>query len=290
MKHYILFFSLLLLTSCLKKNKTTVDLIITEATIYKVDKDFGQATAIAVSDGKIVAIGSDKEITDNYKSDNTVDANGKFIYPGLIDAHCHFYGYGLSLQEVDLRDTKSMDEIISRIQEFQKTKKVDFIVGNGWDQNDWKVKEYPSKEILDKYFPNTPVVLNRVDGHAIIVNSKVLDLAGITKDTKAVGGQIEVKNGEPTGILVDNPMELVFNIIPKPSRKTQIAALLDAEKVMFDYGLTTINDAGLDPDVINLMDSLQKAKALRLNIYAMVTASQKNIDLYLKKAFTKQII
>lgn len=287
MKRYMLFFSLLLLTSCLKKNKTTVDLIITEATIYKVDKDFGQATAIAVSDGKIIAIGSDKEITDNYKSDTTVDADGKFIYPGLIDAHCHFYGYGLSLQEVDLRDTKSMDEIISRIQEFQKTKKVAFIVGNGWDQNDWKVKEYPSKEILDKYFPNIPVVLNRVDGHAIIVNSKVLALAGITKDTKAVGGQIEVKNGEPTGILVDNPMELVFKIIPKPSRKTQIAALLDAEKVMFDYGLTTINDAGLDPDVINLMDSLQQAKALRLNIYAMVTASQKNIDLYLKKGIYK---
>ncbi len=138
-----------------------------------------------------------------------------------------------------------MDEVIERIQEFQKVKKASFIVGNGWDQNDWKVKEFPSKAILDKYFPDTPVVLNRVDGHAIIVNSKVLALAGITKDTKAVGGQIEIKNGEPTGILIDNPMELVFKIIPKPSRKTQIAALLDAEKVMFDYGLTTVNDAGL---------------------------------------------
>ena len=208
---------------------------------------------------------------------------GKFIYPGLIDAHCHYYEYGLTLQQVDLRGTTSMEDVVKRIQKFQKEKKTNFIVGNGWDQNDWKIKEYPSKAILDKYFPDTPVVLHRIDGHAIIVNSKVLNMAGITKDTPVSGGQIEIKDGQPTGILVDNPMNLVFDIIPKPSRKTQIAALLDAEKIMFDYGLTTVNDAGLDPNIIQLMDSLQKAKALRLNIYAMVSASQKNIDLYLKK-------
>lgn len=287
MKRCILFLSLLVLTSCLKKNKTAVDTIVTNATIYTVDKAFSTATAMAVSGGKIIAVGTNDEISNNFESDNTIEGKGKFIYPGLIDAHCHFYGFGLSLQEVDLRGTKSMDDVVKRIQAFQKEKKSNFIVGNGWDQNDWNVKEFPSKAILDKYFPNVPVVLNRVDGHAIIVNSKALALAGITKDTKAVGGQIEIKNGEPTGILIDNPMELVFKIIPKPSRKTQIAALLDAEKVMFDYGLTTVNDAGLDPDVINLMDSLQKAKVMRLNVYAMISANQKNIDLYLKKGIYK---
>jgi hypothetical protein len=252
-----------------------------------VDKAFGKATSMAVSDGKIIEIGSDDEISNAFDSNNIIQAKGKFIYPGLIDAHCHFYSFGLSLQEVDLRGTKSMEDVVARIQAFQKEKKADFIVGNGWDQNDWKIKEFPSKVILDKYFPNIPVVLNRVDGHAIIVNSRALALAGITKDTKAVGGQIEIKNGEPTGILIDNPMELVFKIIPKPSRKKQIAAILDAEKVMFDYGLTTVNDAGLDPDVINLMDSLQKAKAMNLNVYAMISANQKNIDLYLKKGIYK---
>ncbi|MFT5964237.1 MAG: putative amidohydrolase YtcJ [Flavobacterium sp.] len=287
MKPSILIFSLLLLTSCLKKNKTAVDTIVTNATIYTVDEAFDTATAMAVSDGKIVAVGSDDEILKSFESKNTIEAKGKFIYPGLIDAHCHFYGFGLSLQEVDLRGTKSMEDVVKRIQAFQIEKKSNFIVGNGWDQNDWKIKEFPSKAILDKYFPNIPVVLNRVDGHAIIVNSRALALAGITKDTKAVGGQIEIKNGEPTGILVDNPMELVFKIIPKPSRKTQIAALLDAEKVMFDYGLTTVNDAGLDPDIINLMDSLQKAKVMKLNVYAMISANQKNIDMYLKKGIYK---
>lgn len=287
MRRFVVILILFSLSSCLKNMKTSVDLIVTDATIYKVDKAFDTAQAMAIKNGKIVGIGSNAQIQNNFQSDKNVDAKGKFIYPGLIDAHCHFYGFGLSLQEVDLRGTKSMEEVIQRIQAFQKEKKSNFIVGNGWDQNDWSVKEFPSKAILDKYFPDIPVVLNRVDGHAIIVNSKVLALAGITKDTKALGGQIEIKDGEPTGILIDNPMELVFNIIPKPSRKTQIAALLDAEKVMFDYGLTTVNDAGLDPDVINLMDSLQKAKAMKLNVYAMVTANQKNIDLYLKKGIYK---
>ncbi|MDI6049535.1 amidohydrolase [Flavobacterium sp. XS2P24] len=281
------FLALFLLISCDQKDKISVDTIITDATIYSVNNSFAEASAMAIDKGKIVAIGTNREIAKQYESKNTIEAEGKFIYPGLIDAHCHFYSYGLSLQEADLRGTKSMDEIITRLKAFQKDKNPTFIVGNGWDQNDWKVKKYPTKAELDAVFPDIPVVLNRVDGHAIIVNSKALKLAGITKNTKAVGGQIEIANGEPTGILVDNPMELVFKIIPKPTRKIQIAALLDAEKVMFDYGLTTINDAGLDPDIIHLMDSLQKAKVMRLNVYAMVTANQKNIDLYLKKGIYK---
>ena len=287
MKRFSLLFTLFLLISCDQKNKISVDTIITDATIYTVNNSFAQASAMAIDKGKIVAIGTNGEISKQYESKNTIEAQGKFIYPGLIDAHCHFYSYGLSLQEVDLRGTKSMDEIITRLKAFQKDKNPTFIVGNGWDQNDWEVKKYPTKAELDAVFPDIPVVLNRVDGHAILVNSKALKLAGITKNTKAVGGQIEMVNGELTGILVDNPMELVFKIIPKPTRKIQIAALLDAEKVMFDYGLTTVNDAGLDPDIIHLIDSLQKAKVVKLNVYAMITANQKNIDLYLEKGIYK---
>jgi hypothetical protein len=287
MKSVTLLLSLFLLISCDQKNKISVDTIITNATIYTVNKNFGTASAMAIKDGKIVAIGADDEITNAYESENRIEAKGKFIYPGLIDAHCHFYGFGLTLQEVDLRGTKSMAEVIMRIKAFQKEKKPEFIVGNGWDQNDWEVKKYPTKEALDAEFPDVPVVLNRIDGHAIIVNSKALKLARITKNTKAVGGQIEMANGEPTGILIDNPMDLIYKIIPKPSRKTQIAALLDAEKVMFDYGLTTVNDAGLDPEIIDLIDSLQKAKVMKINVYAMITANQKNIDLYLKKGTYK---
>ncbi|MBB1192734.1 amidohydrolase [Flavobacterium sp. SOK18b] len=287
MRAFALLFSTLFLFSCNQNEKIMVDAIITDATIYTVNNTFEKVTAMAIDKGKIVAIGTDTDIEKKYQSNNTTKADGKFIYPGLIDAHCHFYNFGLSLQEVDLRGTTSMADIISRLKAFQKEKKSTFIVGNGWDQNDWEVKKYPTKADLDAAFPNIPVVLNRVDGHAIIVNSKALALAGITKDTNAEGGQIEIVNGEPTGILVDNPMELIFKIIPKPTRKIQIAALLDAEKVMFDYGLTTVNDAGLDPDIIHLMDSLQKVKLMKLNVYAMVTVNQKNIDMYLKKGIYK---
>jgi predicted amidohydrolase YtcJ len=279
--------SLILLVSCNQKNKIAVDSIITNATIYTVNEDFGKASAMAIQSGKIVAIGSNDEIAKTYESENTIDAKGKFIYPGLYDAHCHFYSYGLSLQEVDLRGTKSMAEVIDRIKKYQEEKKSTFIIGNGWDQNDWQVAKFPTKEDLDAAFPTIPVVLNRIDGHAIVVNSVALKLAGITKSTKVSGGEIVLENGEPNGILIDNPMELVFKIIPKPNRKKQISGLLDAEKVMFQYGLTTVNDAGLDPDIINLMDSLQKAKALKINIYAMISANQKNIDLYLKKGILK---
>jgi predicted amidohydrolase YtcJ len=287
MKFIPFFFALILLISCNQESKIHVDTIIKNAKIYTVNDRFSTAKAMAIQDGKIVAVGTVNEITNKYKSKNTIEAKGKFIFPGLIDAHCHFYNFGLSLQEADLRGTKSMDEIITRLKDFQKNKNPTFIVGNGWDQNDWEIKKFPTKADLDAVFPNIPVVLNRVDGHAIIVNSSALKLAGITKDTNADGGQIEIANGEPTGILVDNPMELVFKIIPKPNRKIQIAALLDAEKVMFDYGLTTVNDAGLDPDIIHLMDSLQKVKLLKINIYAMVTANQKNMDLYFKKGIYK---
>ncbi|UQD57601.1 amidohydrolase [Flavobacterium sp. K5-23] len=279
--------ALFLLLSCNQINKISVDTIITDATIYTVNNTFDKASAMAINEGKIVAIGTNDEITNKYESNNTVEAKNKFIYPGLIDAHCHFYYYGLFLQEVDLNGTKSIQEIVARIKSFQKENKTDFIVGNGWDQNDWDNKKYPSKSDLDIAFPDIPVVLRRVDGHAMVVNSKALKLAGITNKTKAVGGQIEMKNGEPTGILVDGPMNLINKIIPAPSRKVQIRALLAAEKVMFDYGLTTVNDAGLDPDIINLMDSLQKAKKLKINIYAMVSANQKNLNDYLKKGIYK---
>lgn len=287
MKSIPLIFALFFLISCQQKNKIGVDSIVINATIYTVNTNFDTASAMAIKEGKILAIGSNEELTNKFEATNILDAKGKFIYPGLFDAHCHFYGFGLSLQEVDLRGTKSMDEIVSKLKAFQKLKKLDFIIGNGWDQNDWAVKKYPTKAILDTYFPNIPVVLNRVDGHAMLVNSCALALAKITKDTKAIGGQIEISSGEPTGILVDNPMELITKIIPKPSRKTQISSLLDAEKVMFDYGLTTINDAGLDPEVIDLIDSLQKAKVMKVNVYTMISANQKNIDLYLKKGIYK---
>ena len=276
---------LLSFLSCTEKQHA--DLILTNAKIYTVDDNFGMAEAFAVTNGKFVAVGTTKEIKSKFKATNEFDAKGKIIYPGLIDAHCHFYGLGIYMQKVDLAGTKSFDEVLERIKLFQKEKNSDFIFGRGWDQNDWKVKEYPTKDKLDKLFPKIPVAVKRIDGHAILANQAALDLAGINEDTKISGGEIIKKNGKITGVLIDNAMDLVSKIIPSETKKEAIQALKDAEKNCFSYGLTTVDDAGLDKETIELIDSLQQINELKIRIYAMVSASRKNLDYYLKNGIFK---
>ncbi|QHI36340.1 N-substituted formamide deformylase [Kordia antarctica] len=269
--------------SCSDKEKEQVDLIVSNAKIYTVDTEFSNAEAFAIKDGKFVAVGTSEEIQEKYQATETLDANGKAVLPGFIDAHCHFYGLGLNKQSVNLVGTKSFDEIITKLEAFQKEKNAPFITGRGWDQNDWEVKEFPTKERLDKLFPNTPVALTRVDGHAYLVNQKALDMAGITSKTKIFGGEIQLLNGKLTGIIIDNPMDLIDKIIPQPNRMQQIQALQDAEKECFSYGLTTVNDAGLNKNTINLIDSLQKADALHMRVYAMISNTPENVAHYIDK-------
>jgi predicted amidohydrolase YtcJ len=178
----ILFFMAICLVSC-APNKVSVDLIVVNANVYTVNDAFAKASAFAVKDGKFVAVGTTDEINEKYTSLKTINAGGKTITPGLIDAHCHFYGLGLNQQIVDLVGTKSYQEVLDRVQEFQAKNPMEFIRGRGWDQNDWEVKEFPTKMELDALFPNTPVALERVDGHAYLVNQKALDMAGITAKT-----------------------------------------------------------------------------------------------------------
>ncbi|MFC4816712.1 amidohydrolase [Flavobacterium sp. GCM10023249] len=271
---------LFLLSQVIFAQKANADLLITNATIYTVNSKFEIAEAMAVKSGKIIAVGKSDELIKRYKAAKTINAERQFIYPGFYDAHAHFYSFGMNLQTVNLKGTQSFQEVLDKVTAFQKEKNVNFIQGRGWDQNDWKVKEFPTKKELDQLFPDTPVALTRIDGHAMLVNSKALQLAGITKDTKIEGGQIEIKNGELTGILVDNPMEMINAVIPKPKRETQVQALKEAQKIMFDYGLTTINEAGLEKEIIDLIDTLQQNKELDINIYAMVKATPDNVDFY----------
>ncbi|MCD6544655.1 MAG: amidohydrolase [Flavobacteriaceae bacterium] len=276
---------LLSLFSC--TDKQHVDFIVTNAKIYTVDESFSMAEAFAVTNGKFVGVGTSKEIISKFKATNKVDAKGSIIYPGLIDAHCHFYGLGLSMQKVDLTGTKSFEEVLEKIKSFQKDKNSSFITGRGWDQNDWEIKEYPTKEKLDKLFPKIPVAVRRIDGHALLANQAALDLAGINSETKIKGGEIIKKDGKITGVLIDNAMDLVSKIIPKESKKEAIQALKDAEKYCFSYGLTTIDDAGLSRETIELIDSLQLANELKIRIYAMVSVSDKNLKYYIKNGIFK---
>lgn len=280
----IILLLLVILSGC-ELIKEKVDLIILNANIYLVNDEFGKAQAFAVHDGKFLAIGTNDEIRDKYTSDQIIDADGRAITPGLIDAHCHFYGLGLNQQVVDLVGTTSFDEVLQRVQDYQSANPKTFIRGRGWDQNDWDIKEFPTKLELDTLFPDIPVVLERVDGHAYLVNQKALDMAGIDWSTKIDGGEIEKKwkNGFSgiTGILIDNPMKLIDSIMPLPTKEDKIKALKDAERISLNHGLTTVNDAGIDRETIELIDSLQQAGELSIRVYAMVSNIKEDVDYFI---------
>ena len=282
----ILLLLALVLSSC-EYFKEKVDLVIVNANIYTVDEGFSKAEAFAVHDGKFIAVGTTDEIRSVYTSNHLVDADGRTITPGLIDAHCHFYSLGMAQQIVNLRGTSSYEEVLERVQQFHKENPKDFIRGSGWDQNDWEIKEFPTKTELDNLFPNIPVVLERIDGHAYLVNQKALDMAGIDWSTLVEGGEIVKKwTGDYagiTGVLVDKPMALIDAVMPPPSLNDEIKGLKDAERLCLNMGLTTVNDAGLDKSTIGLIDSLQQAGELVIRVYAMISNNSENLDYYLDK-------
>lgn len=289
MKQLIYLFIIGILFSCTDtKNTSKADFIVVNAKVYTVNETFDIAEAFAVKDKRILAVGTTDEIKKKYKAAEVYDLAGKTVVPGFIDAHAHFYGFGQSLQTVDLTGAKSYDEVLQRVVDFQNKKQKDFIEGRGWNQNLWADKQFPTKEKLDSLFPDTPVVLTRIDGHAFLVNQKALDMAGITAEAKMPGGEVLLKNGKPTGVLIDKPMELVKAIKPDASVNESVDALLDAQKICFSYGLTTVNDAGLERDIIELIDSLQKENELNIRIYAMVSGNKPaTLDYYLDKGIVK---
>jgi predicted amidohydrolase YtcJ len=275
----------LLIISCNQKNM--VDVIVTNAKVYTVDNEFSIAESFAIKDGKFVEVGTSNEILSKYKSKQVIDLNGKFVYPGFIDAHSHFFGYCMSLLQANLRGTKSFDEILEIIKTHDEKYKADWVVGRSWDQNDWEIKEFPTKEKLDELFPVKPVYLTRVDGHAAIVNSVALELADITSNTFIDGGKIYSQNGEPTGVLIDNAMDLVRKLIPETEKETAIKAIKQGEQNCFAVGLTSLCDAGLSKTEVLLIDSLQKNNKLNMRVYAMLTPSEENINHFVKRGIYK---
>ena len=270
-----------IISSCHFKSKEA-DLILHNAVIFTVDDQFSTKEAMAIKDGKIIAIGPEREILNEYSAKEVIDCGKKFIYPGFIDAHCHFLGYGRTLQEVNLVDANSFEEVITRVVAFNNEQHPQWIRGRGWDQNDWPESDFPTKEKLDSLFPDTPVVLRRIDGHAMLVNQIVLDLAGIKSDVGIKGGEVKMLNGKPTGILIDNAMLAVEKIIPQPSKEFDTRALLDAQKNCFDVGLTTVDDAGIMKADVDLIKELHASGQLKMRIYAMLSDDTLNFNHYLE--------
>ena len=267
---------LAVLTGC--NSRKPADLLVTNAVIYSVDSSFSVREAMAIRDGRILATGTTDSLMKAFDAREILDAGGKYVYPGLIDAHCHFYRYGLGLQTANLTGTKSWRAILDSLQAFSKTHTEGWLVGRGWDQNDWEQKEYPGKEALDSMFPDRPVILTRIDGHAAIANTRALEEASIKAGQTLTGGDIEVKNGQLTGILIDNAVELVSSRIPAPDAAMMGAALLDAQANCFAMGLTTVDDCGLDYHEVQFIDSMQRSGQLKMRIYAMLSDAKKNYE------------
>ncbi len=278
---FIIFFA-----SC--KFRQKADMIIHHAKIYTVDDKFSVAEAMVVSDGKIVAIGTNDDMLKQYESDSIVDAGGKAVFPGFNDAHAHFVGYASSLQRVNLVDTDSWDAVIAKCSEFAKGLPPSaWLTGRGWDQNDWAIKEFPDNTKLNELFPDRPVLITRVDGHAAIANQKALDMAGIKAGDKLTGGDIVVKGGKLTGLLIDNAVDLVFAKIPAAHAAQTKAGLLLAQANCFAVGLTSLHDCGLDHETVDQIEQLQKNGELKMRMNILLSDVAKNYDYAFKRGKIK---
>ncbi len=283
-----------MLFSC-ASTKIKVDFIVTNAKVYTADGGFAILESFAVNKGKIVGVGTNESIAISYDTDSILDVKGKTILPGIIDAHCHFLEYGLGLQNCDLVGTKSYNEVINRVKKYIETNKQEWVIGRGWDQNDWAIKEYPTNKILDSLFPGKPIVLYRIDGHAVLASNEALKRGNITDSTNIYGGEIirsiikqkkddnrtSLIKGRATGILFDNAVDLVTKTIPPPDDATVRTAILNAQKKCLAVGITTVDDAGLMKAQIDQIDQLHKQGELKMRVYAILSDEEVNYKHYL---------
>ena len=290
---------LLLISSC-KKESVTANLIVTNATIWTGDKNNTVTQAMAIAGDTILAIGTNEEM-ETFKGNTTeiIDADGKFITPGFIDSHVHLLQGGNSLLSVELRDAKTPAEFTKRIADYARTLQAgEWILEGNWDHTLWG-GELPTKEWIDQYTPNNPVVVYRLDGHMILANSAALKFAGIDKNTPDVkdGAIIRDKNGNPTGILKSNAMPLMLDKIPALTEKQKDNALKAAMKYLASNGVTTVHDVD-SLSSYNTAKKLENTKKLSLRIYGARPLNHwkefenmdRKDDKWLKRGFVKGFV
>lgn len=265
-----------------------VDSIIHNGKVYTVDADNSVFEAIAIKDGKIVAVGNNTEILNNYSAKNIYNVEGKAVFPGFIDGHAHFVNYGLTQQQVDLFGAKSWEEIIERVKSFAEKNDQEWIIGRGWDQNLWPNKSFPTNDQLNELFPNKPIMLVRVDGHAAIVNKKAFELAEIKKSYAVTGGEFITQNGKLTGVLIDNAIDEVAKVIPSNSKDDIIKAVKIAQKNCFAQGLTTIVDCGTPSSIVDIFSELSDKRYLKMGLYVMLSDTKENLEYLLKHGIIKK--
>jgi predicted amidohydrolase YtcJ len=275
MRHFSTYFAVAALAPATLAAQKSADLVLTNGRIYTVDSVRPTASALAVRAGRVLYVGSDSNAKARAApSAEIIDLRGATVIPGIIDAHAHLLGLGNSLQRVNLAGSSSYEEVIDRVKAWAKdVPPGKWILGRGWDQNRWPTKEFPTHDALSRAFPNNPVVLTRIDGHALVANAKAMQLARVTAATSdPSGGRIvRTASGAPSGVFVDNAKSLIERSIPAPTRddarKAVLAAIAEANR----WGLTGIHDAGESAATIGIFEELARAGNYNLRNYVMLS-------------------
>lgn len=266
---------------------TPADLVVLNGRIYTSDGTRPIVQAMAIRGGRVVftgdAAGARALVGANTR---TLDLQGRTVIPGMTDAHAHVVGLGETLQSVDLMDTRSYEEVIARVVERAKdTPKGQWVLGRGWDQNDWGNTAWPTHDALSRAVPDHPVLLTRVDGHASLVNAAAMRAANLTRNSQSPAGGEIIKDaqGNPTGVLVDNAKNLVSRVVPPPTREQVKEMITDAIAEMHRFGLTGVHDAGASGQTLELYEELGREGKLNIRLYAMISDHQPTIEAWFRR-------
>ncbi|MFL5599016.1 MAG: amidohydrolase [Gemmatimonadaceae bacterium] len=275
MRHLSTYLALAALAPVVLAAQTSADLVLINGRIYTVDNARPVVSALAVRGGRVAFIGSDAEAKALANPSTTViDLKGAAVVPGFVDAHAHLLGLGTTLQRVNLAGSPSYDDVIARVKAWARDVAPGaWILGRGWDQNRWPTKEFPSHEALSSAFPNNPVALTRIDGHALLANAKAMQLAGVNASTPDPrGGRIiRLASGAPSGVFVDNAQSLITRAIPSATKADKRKAILAAVAEANRWGLTGVHDAGEDVETVGIYEELARAGSYNLRNYVMLS-------------------
>jgi predicted amidohydrolase YtcJ len=268
------FFVILMFSACQNKS---VDLLVHGGKIYTVDEGFEVHDVMLIRNGKIIATGGNS-LMQHVQAKETLDLKGASVYPGFIDAHCHFTGYAMDFFKLDLHESRSFLEAIDLMKKFAADNPRQWIEARNWDEHLWTPQSLPDKKSLDLHFPDRPVIMLRVDGHVALCNQKALDLAGIQKQTKVPGGQFEIKNEQLTGFVFDAAIAEIQKKIPPLNHTEALKGMQDLEKKCFAFGLTSLTDCWVKSTDLSHLQKAFQSKQLRIPVTCMLEMSKENIQ------------
>lgn len=269
-----------LLSSCQQTQPETLVIDNMRGYSFNSDRQLFEFTALAIRDGRVLATGN-ADLADNYPNATLRNGNGKTMLPGLIDAHGHISSLGYALLSIDVRGLQSAADVAANVAAYAaKNPNLSWIKGRGWNQVLWPGKQFPNMADLDEQISDRPVWLERIDGHAGWANKKAMDLAGITRETVSPpGGEIILdQQGEPSGILIDNAMRLVMDIIPEPNT-AEIKLALDAvSQHLLSLGITSAHDAGVLSSEHKVYRQLADNGEMQVRIYGMYSSTEEDLQ------------